>query len=160
MTPKYLIFTLLAVGCTNSTVPYAFRPEGFTAQENQLLKDSANEWYTKSNGRYSIMVDENCPDGCSIIRKVEIIGGKGNHIGSCLATVDHDGIRIHTACENANKDDIQSFEIQLQKDYNVKYNSLHEFGHAFFKHHDLESYNVMYSDYGEQARELTIRDLE
>src|ERR1700690_2790221 len=114
MTPKILIFILLAVGCTNSTMPYAFRPIGFTAQENQLIQEAADEWQTKSNGRYFIMIDENCSEDCSVIRKVEAIDGNDTGIGSCLATVDHYGIRTHTACANANMRDIQSFEIQLK----------------------------------------------
>jgi hypothetical protein len=160
MMPKFLILSFLLAGCASSSVPYAFRPEGFTDQEIGLIQESADEWQMKSNGRYSVIVDENCPDDCSIIKKVEIIDGADTAIGSCLATVDHFGIRTHEACDEANPDHIQSFEIQLKYDYNVKYNSLHEFGHVFGKHHDPEPNNVMYADIEEQAQELTVRDLE
>ena len=155
-----LLVSIFLSACANSSVPYVFRPEGFTDQENGWIQDAATEWYTKSNGKYSILVDVNCPGDCSTVRKVDTVDGADTAIGSCLATVDHFGIRTHVACDEANIDDIQSFDIQLQKDYNALNNVLHEFGHAFFKHHDPEPNNVMYADYEEEARELTARDVE
>ena len=157
---KLLILVLLCSACAGSSMPYAFRPEGFTDQDNVLIQKAADEWYAKSNGKYLVMLDVNCPGDCSVIRKVDAVDGSDTAIGSCLAIVDHYGIRTHIACDEANADDVQSFEIQLKYDYNFNYNSLHEFGHVFGKHHDPEPDNVMYADIEEESRELTDRDIE
>jgi hypothetical protein len=156
---RLIIILFICSACSSSTIPNAFRPIGFSPQEIQQLNDSTNDWYTKSNGKYNLIIDENCPaDICSTIQKVDNIPDNEDAIGSCLATADHFGIRTNEACEDAG-DDAQTFTILLDSHYNVHYNSLHEFGHALGKVHDPNSNNVMFPDIEEQSRTITDRDL-
>ena len=151
---------LIISGCTSSTIPMSFRPEGFTTEEVQLIKNAASEWSTDSNGRYAVMVDESCSEGCSVIRKVLVIDGNQEATASCLAHVDHMGITTHMACDQVGSDDVETYEIQILYDYNAEHQSLHEFGHVFGKHHDPEAGNVMYAYVEGQPEELTARDLQ
>jgi len=161
MARLFLLLVVFAVSaCASGTIPMAFRPEGFSTQDVQLIKNAAAEWSAGSDGRYVVMVDENCHEGCSVIKKVLAIDGKQDATASCTAHVDHMGITTHTACDEAVSDDVETYEIQIMYAYNAEYQSLHEFGHVFGKHHDPEAGNVMYADVEGQAHELTARDLK
>lgn len=151
---------LLANSCASGSIPLAFRPEGFSKQEIEQLKAAAEEWQSKSNGKYSVFIDENCTDECSVIRKVDRIEDNPLAVGSCIAIDDSMGIRHQGDCVDEPLGQAQRYEIALQKNYNVEHNALHELGHVFGKHHDPQSGNVMYADVSGQSFDLTDRDID
>lgn len=128
-----LILASNAMGCASASIPMVFRPEGFTQDEIQQIKDDAEDWNTKSNGKYFVIIDENAPSDASVIRKVQTISGNAAASGECIAHVDVMGIRAKDSC--LTKHDIEQYEINVadKPNFPVKCTVLHELGHVFGK---------------------------
>lgn len=176
------LLALFLLGCASSTTPDAFRPEGFSAHQIDLIDSAAAEWTT--NG-FPVLIDPTCPaDVCSTIRLVDQIEAAKASIdglsigeqdeqgilGICNVTID-DGPGLHMggACANAyHNDNAIQYDIQILKtdndygkDPDVEFRTtvLHELGHTRGKVHIGEG-NVMNLYSGPtQADHLTAADL-
>lgn len=184
-TTKILILAALMNACAPlSSIPYAFKPVGFTKGQIEFaLKPAVRDWAAKSANQFTAIIDENCTDdaNCSTIELVnsdtiEFEAGLGgvdvdrdapkHAYGLCTAETSEGGIDAKSVrkCKDAARNgDVVKFNIKVIKKA-AEINKLqqvvaHELGHAFgFGHKECGT--LMYPKIGEcQASEVTALDV-
>ncbi len=182
------ILALFILGCANSSNPQVFEARGFSDDEIITLQSAADEWCSKSNDAHCALVVKSAAgfetstvvltDTLEVEHSAAGIVLRTEHseaLGTCLATVDHLGIRSTAEC--AANPDAESFAIQIvnsrdgdcgvnwfhgqKTTWNVRLRTifLHELGHTFGHIHTSTDNTVMNPVTTYQVEHLTYTDL-